>query len=276
MGKKRLESDTADWHVFTRGSRRMALFRDDEDHRTFVNVLRRALEGSGCVLWAFVLMANHYHLVLRADSRSLRRCMHHLNGVYSRYHNEKYGLSGHAFEGPYEAYRQGTIALVLRTISYVLLNPVTAGLVTSAEDFPWSSAASFFGKSRPMIPIDLSPLLKELHPDRARAAEIARRIFDQEARRLAVAERRPGLSAREIQASHFDWLLEEAERRSASLEGFSPLILALHWARQAGFHRSSLALALGAPLTSTLRSQLARFRKWLEAHPSRQEACRMP
>src|SRR5436190_11695413 len=51
-------------HVFARGTRRLQLFHDDEDYLQFIIFLKHALSKSGCVLWAFTLMSNHYHLVL--------------------------------------------------------------------------------------------------------------------------------------------------------------------------------------------------------------------
>src|SRR5687768_2361638 len=129
MKRRAKFEEPADWHAFNRGSRRMALFRDDEDARVFVALLRSALELSGCVLWAYVLMTNHFHFAIRGSSAQLRRCMHYEEGLYSHYHNRRYGLSGAAFEKRYEAYPQGTLPMLLRTIAYVLMNPVAAGLV---------------------------------------------------------------------------------------------------------------------------------------------------
>src|SRR5687767_9259733 len=84
---RRFHCDTAIWHVFARGARRLHLFHDDEDFSKFAIFLAFAVKKSGCVLWAFALMNNHYHLVLRGASAQLTACMHRLNRLYSAYHN---------------------------------------------------------------------------------------------------------------------------------------------------------------------------------------------
>src|SRR5687767_1712152 len=111
MGRRVRFEESLDWHVFNRGSRRMALFRDDQDARVFAALLQTALNLSGCVLWAYLLMTNHFHLAIRGSSDQLSRCMRYAEGFYSIYHNKRYGLSGAAFEGRYESYPQGTLPM---------------------------------------------------------------------------------------------------------------------------------------------------------------------
>src|SRR3982750_1685761 len=105
---RRLHCDTAIWHVFARGSRRMELFRKEPDFMKFLDLLAFGRRASQCSLWAYALMSNHYHRVVEGSSTALAKCMHRLNGMYSSFHNQKYGLEGHAFDGPYHAFRQKT------------------------------------------------------------------------------------------------------------------------------------------------------------------------
>src|SRR5688500_16136072 len=161
--------EPVDWHVFNRGSRRMALFRDDEDARVVSALLQRALERSGCALWAYVLMTNHFHFAIRGGSDQLRRCMHYVEWLYSLYHNKRYGLSGAAFEKRYEAYPQGTLPLLLRTIAYLLMNPVAAGMVESPDAYSWSNHASFFGGEPSLLAGDADLFLDRVDPDPSRS-----------------------------------------------------------------------------------------------------------
>ncbi|HEX7896432.1 MAG TPA: transposase [Planctomycetota bacterium] len=268
--------ESIDWHVFNRGSRRMALFRDDQDARVFAALLQTGLEVSGCVLWAYVLMTNHFHLAIRGSSAQLRRCMHYVEWLYSLYHNKRYGLSGAAFEGRYEAYPQGTLPMLLRTIAYVLMNPVAAGLVESPDAYSWSNYGAFFGGTPSLLSGDADLFLDRFDPDPSLSQARLLTFMDRERARILRGDHRPGMSAKDVQANHFDWLLEEASTRKAITEVFNPLTLALYWAKEAGFHRGAIHRVLGGPMSSHQRNQLSRLRRWLSDDPARAELAALP
>ena len=254
----------------------MALFRDEQDARVFMALLKTALEVSGCVLWAYVLMTNHFHAALRGNSAQLRRCMHYAEGLYSLYHNKRYGLSGAAFEGRYEAYPQGTLPLLLRTIAYVLMNPVAAGMVESPDAYSWSNYAAFFGGKPCLLDGDADLFLDRFDQDPSLSQARLRTFMDRERARILRGEHRPGMSAKDVQANHFDWMLEEASTRIRIVEEFTPLTLALHWAKEAGFHRGAVHRVLGGPMSSNQRNQLTKLRRWLNEDRARAELAALP
>jgi len=225
----------------------MALFRDDQDAQVFLRLLQEAVDSSGCLLWAYILMTNHFHAALRGSSLQLQRCMHFAEGLYAAYHNKKYGLSGAAFEGRYEAYPQGTLAMLLRTIGYIFANPVAAGLVSTPQDYAWSNLVSYFSPEGPAISDGADVLLDLLDPEIVKAQQRLQMFIDRELSRIARGQHRAGLSAKDIQANHFDWLLEEAERRTRTLGLFDALTIAVFWAKAAGFHPGALRKVLGGP-----------------------------
>jgi len=241
----------------------MALFRDDQDAQIFLSLLWDAVEASGCVLWAYLLMTNHFHLAMRGSSDQLSCCMQRLGRLYSRYHNTRYGLSGAAFEGRYESYPQGTLPLLLRTIAYIFMNPVAAGMASLPDAYAWSSYWSFFGDGSFPLSANVATLLARIAPEPAEARETLRRFLERESRRIQAGQSRPGLTARDVQANHFDWLLEEASAKIPLLEGQDPLLLAVYWAQLAGFHRSAIAKALGGTMNATFRKRLSSFRIWI-------------
>lgn len=265
MGRRARRDSPVDWHVFNRGSRRMALFRDDQDAQIFLSLLFDAAEASGCVLWAYLLMTNHFHLALRGSSDQLSLCMGRTGRLYARYHNRRYNLTGAAFEGRYEAFPQASFPLLLRTIAYIFVNPVAAGMVKSPGAHPWSSYKSFRGEAAGPLRANESALLRRLDPDTRRAREKFGLFLDRELRRLKKGPSAPqaGLSARDIQATHFAWLLEEAGAKTPFLEGWEPVLLAIYWAQQAGFHRSAISTALGKGMNSGFRKRLSDFREWI-------------
>jgi hypothetical protein len=254
----------------------MALFRDDQDAHVFLRLLEEGVQASGCALWAYILMTNHFHAALRGTSVQLQRCMRYTEGIYASYHNKKYGLSGAAFEGRYEAYPQGSFAMLLRTIAYIFANPVAAGLVRWPRDYAWSNYASYSTSEMPAIGDDADLLLDLLSQDVQASQNRLQTFIERELARIERGQHRPGLTAKDIQANHFDWLLTEAESRVRRLEHFDALTIAVYWAKTAGFHSGAIRKALGGPVSSSLRANLSRLRSWLRQDPERAAHVTLP
>jgi REP element-mobilizing transposase RayT len=264
----------ADWHVFARGARRLELFRDREDYLNFISVLQYALAASGCVLWAFTLMTNHYHLVIHATSGELTECMRRLNGMYSAYHNRKYGLEGHAFDGPYRAYRHNSVLLLLRTIAYVFLNPVTAGLADRPEDYFWSSYKSFLGLPGALMPLDTSLLMSRIDSNPQVAWTRFYRAMERETIRLKQKPTR-GLSMVDVHRQQFEWLLEHALENAAAL-GEDPRVVAMYWARQCGISPRAIVAVLGDVSSAQVGKQVLRLRSKVNQDPSLAKRLSLP
>lgn len=135
----RLEHPGALWHVTARGNERGEVFRDDVDRREFLAVLGRTVSIYGWRLHAYVLMGNHYHLLVETPEPTLSRGMRDLNGVTTQRFNRRHGRTGHLFEGRFKAVLVEREAHLLELARYVVLNPVRAGLAKSAAAWPWSS-----------------------------------------------------------------------------------------------------------------------------------------
>lgn len=241
---RRLHCKPIAWHVFARGARRLELFRDDQDRAQFLSLLSYSLAQSGCVLWAYLLMTNHYHLVLYGSSDQLTSCMRRLGTMYSLYHNRRYGLNGHAFDGPYQAYPQPTPLLTLWTVAYVFMNPVKAGLCSRAEDYPWSGYRSFIGVPGSPLRVDPSALQRLIDPDPKKAWHRFHLAMEAEKRRPP----RPvhgRLTMIEVHLQQFGWLLEYATEHPLPAAGVDATTLAIYWARQCGISPRAMAQVLG-------------------------------
>ena len=115
------------------------MFRDDVDRREFLSVLARTVTVYGWRLHAWVLMGNHYHLLVETPEPTLSRGMRDLNGVTTQRFNRRHGRTGHLFEGRFRAILIEREAHLLEVARYVVLNPVRAGLARTAAAWPWSS-----------------------------------------------------------------------------------------------------------------------------------------
>lgn len=135
----RLEHAGALWHVTSRGNERRRIFRDDRDRRVFVSVLADAIGRYGWRLHAYVLMGNHYHLLVETPEPNLSVGMHRLNAIYSQQFNRRHERVGHLLQGRFKGILIEKERHLLEVVRYVVLNPVRAGLVPTASDWPWSS-----------------------------------------------------------------------------------------------------------------------------------------
>lgn len=164
----RIEFEGAVYHVMTRGNGGEAVFRDDEDRRELLSVLGKVCEGFGWRVLCYCLMDNHVHLVIATDRATLSRGMRQLLGVYSQCFNRRHGRSGHLFQGRYKALLVETSAYLVQLCAYVLRNPVVAGLVPGAKQWPWSSYGLNCGRTQ-AVWFDPEPLWGELGVGRPQA-----------------------------------------------------------------------------------------------------------
>jgi REP element-mobilizing transposase RayT len=113
------------YHVTARGNARQALFLDDRDRRQFLDLLSRLAPRFGVVVVAYVLMPNHYHLMVRTPEGRLSRALQWLNTSYGLGFNRRHGRSGHVFEGRFKSILvEGDGSWVLSLSVYLHLNPV--------------------------------------------------------------------------------------------------------------------------------------------------------
>lgn len=143
----RLEYPGAVWHVTSRGNERKDVYRDDEDRTKFLSVLGRVAELYRWTVHAWVLMGNHYHLLLETPQPTLSRGMRQLNGVYAQAFNRRHRRAGHLLQGRFKAILVEKDAHLLELCRYIVLNPVRAGIVTSPRAWPWSSYRATAGFS---------------------------------------------------------------------------------------------------------------------------------
>ena len=144
----RIEFPGAMYHVMARGDRREFIVRDDEDRRTFVRTLGEGCERAGFQVHAWVLMSNHYHLLLETPEANLSRGMGWLQNAYTRRINTRHRLWGHLFGGRYKAILVEAGNCFWALLDYIHLNPVRAGVVRDREGleaFGWSSLAAYIG-----------------------------------------------------------------------------------------------------------------------------------
>ncbi len=141
----RIEFPGAVYHVTSRGDRREAIYLDDADRLAQLAIVGQAMVRFDAQVLSYCLMGNHFHLVLHTRQANLSRLMRHLNGVYTQAYNRRHGLVGHLFQGRFKAILVDRDAYLLALCRYVERNPVAAGMVVAAGDWPWSSYRAHVG-----------------------------------------------------------------------------------------------------------------------------------
>ncbi|MBO1927231.1 transposase [Thiomicrorhabdus sp. 6S2-11] len=133
------------YHVTQRGNRREDVFFDDEDRQFYLELLNEYAQKHQVEIWAYCLMTNHIHLILRPTSKEgLQQVLKPLHMRYAQYINKKMGWKGHLWQGRYFSSALDE-AYAYQAIRYVELNPVRAKMVKSAVDYEWSSARAHSG-----------------------------------------------------------------------------------------------------------------------------------
>lgn len=122
-----------------RGNERKDIFYDDEDRIRFLEALNRMKEGGSYHIYAYCLMNNHVHLLIKEEKDSIQRSMKRICVSYVYYFNNKYQRIGHLFQDRFRSEAVDDESYALTAARYIHNNPVKAGIVAKAEDFKWSS-----------------------------------------------------------------------------------------------------------------------------------------
>jgi putative transposase len=133
------------YHVYNRGNNYQPIFFDRENRRFFLAQLRRYVAGPCAELLAYVLMPNHYHLLLKMIGETFSSGMQKFAISYTKAINKRYGRVGALFQGAYQAILVEDDAHLLHLARYIHLNPVRAGLAKKPEDWEFSSYRETIG-----------------------------------------------------------------------------------------------------------------------------------
>lgn len=135
----RLEHPGAIWHITSRGNERREIYRTDDDRHNFLALLAESVVKYRWTLHAWVLMTNHYHLLLETPEPTLSVGVKRLNGLHAQNFNRTHDRVGHLFQGRFKAILVERESHLLALVRYIVLNPVRCGAVAHAGDYVWSN-----------------------------------------------------------------------------------------------------------------------------------------
>ena len=170
--KSRVEFEGALYHVIARGNHRRDIFRDEADRETYLERIEHYRERYRCVVYAYVLMSNHVHLLIETGAVGLSKIMQGIQFSYTQRYNRRHRAVGHLFQGRYKAILCDRDAYLWELVRYIHLNPARMKHPQDPWKYRWSSHRAYLGEGTP-VKIQTDAVLKQF----ASSQRAARREF---------------------------------------------------------------------------------------------------
>ncbi len=155
----RVEFPGCHYHIFARSNDRKEIFLSDGDYMAFLKILSETCRLFSFTLFAYVLMPNHYHLLIRTGKVNLSRAMQWLGTTFTRRYNLHHKRNGHLFQGRFKSIVVQEDSYFLRLSCYIHRNPLRARLADSIENYRWSSYPYYVGRQKPPVELDTNFIL---------------------------------------------------------------------------------------------------------------------
>jgi len=158
----RIQYEGALYHITSRGNEKRNIFKDDSDRVRFLEILNQSLDTYQVILYCYILMGNHYHLMVETPLGNLSEFMRHFNITYTSYYNRRHERVGHLYQGRYKGIlidKEEYLTIVSR---YIHLNPIRMKKIVELstkekerylKEYPWSSLLGYKNedKRRPFV-----------------------------------------------------------------------------------------------------------------------------
>jgi REP-associated tyrosine transposase len=266
--KLRIEYPGAIYHVMNRGDRREPIFKDEADRQRFVETLAEVCAKTGWQAHAYVLMPNHFHLVVETPQPNLVGGMKWFLGTYTSRFNRRHKLFGHLFSGRYKALIvDGSARGYLKSVcDYVHLNPARANLLSAdapLKNFAWSSwPAYLLAPSKRAAWLRVDRLLGECGIPKDSPA--GRQRLEQ-----GLEERRGGEEGEEFKRIRRGWYLGEETFRQELLAQMSERMGAEHYGEERAQTAEAMAEQIIAQELQRRRWKEADLKTWPKGDPTK-------
>ena len=175
----RIEFENAFYHITSRGNERKPIFRDEADYKKLLTCLGQAALRYKPVIYCYVLMGNHYHLLLETPQPNLSQFMRDLNGTYTTYFNRRHKRNGHLFQGRFKSILVDKDSYLLELSRYIHLNPVRAKIIKFPEEYKYSSIDYYLTGRKAPFWLNTEVILSQFGNDKTAAREEYRRFVCQ-------------------------------------------------------------------------------------------------
>jgi len=135
MARKKRMKSIGFYHVLNRGVEQRKIYMDDDDHLKFLEILNESAEVYAFEVYAYALMDNHYHLLIKTSALNLSLLMRQINSRYSSYFNNKYKRVGPLWQGRFKSWYLKSL------VKYIEFNPIKAKMVQKIGQFRWAMSS---------------------------------------------------------------------------------------------------------------------------------------
>ncbi len=149
MPRKAREKSKSDiYHIIMRGINRQQIFKENEDCHRFLQTLKFYKESCGYQVYAYCLMSNHIHLLVKVGSEPLEQVMRRICGKFVYWYNDKYDRIGYLFQDRFKSEPVEDDTYFLTVLRYIHQNPLKAGMVQELTQHPWSSYNAYIKRNK--------------------------------------------------------------------------------------------------------------------------------
>lgn len=149
--KPRIMSSTGIYHIILRSVNQHIIFEEDSDYQKFLFILSDCKKKYDSDIYAYCVMDNHIHLLLRISKNKLSSFFQSLGSRFVRWYNNKYLRSGHLFQERFHSSAIESEKAFLSALIYIHNNPVKANICRYASEYRWSSFNAYYGDNNPLI-----------------------------------------------------------------------------------------------------------------------------
>ena len=195
----RQKSESGIYHIMLRGINQQDLFEDDDDRHKFIQTLSLFKEKSKYKIYAYCLMSNHIHILMKEEDEPISLVIKRLSSSYVYYYNWKYCRCGHLFQDRFKSEVVENDNYFLTVLRYIHQNPIKANIIRILEGYKWSSyneyidtkkivdidfALDIFSKDRTVAIQRFISFSNEENQDQCLEYHVSKRIDDTEAREI--------------------------------------------------------------------------------------------
>lgn len=153
--KARIIKPGATYHIYQRGNNKLHIFSNSRHKEFFLKQIREFNKIYDFQLLAYVVMNNHYHLLLKTNTVQIDKIMFSIYNVTAKYLNRELERTGHIFEGRYGSRLVENELYLIWLLRYIHRNPVRAGLCKSVDEYKWSSHVFYVSPINKFVNTDI-------------------------------------------------------------------------------------------------------------------------